>query len=119
MAKKEKDAKPAGHNGYDPEKAKQVIDACKELYGEIADIKADRAAKCKDRHSEIRDIIDDAKKSYGMSKGAVRSVLKIHNLEDKARRERDDKSSDKQDEIDQLRHALGDLADTPLGQAAQ
>lgn len=118
MATKEKNAK-AGHNGYDPEKAQQVIGACKELYGEIAELKADNAAKCKDKHSEIKDIIDDAKKSYGIPKGAVQTVLKIHNLEDRARRARDDQPPEKQDAIDQLRHALGDLADTPLGQSAQ
>ena len=117
MAKKE-GPKP-GHNGYDPEKAKQVINACKELYEDIAELKADNASKCKDKHSEIKDIIDDAKKSYGIPKGAVQTVLKIHNLEDRARRARDDKPPEKQDEIDHLRHVLGDLADTPLGQSAQ
>lgn len=117
MAKKE-GPKP-GHNGYDPEKAKQVIDACETLQQEIADLKADNASKCKDKHAEIKDIIDDAKKSYGIPKIVTQRVLKIHKLEDRARRARDDLSPENQDGVDQLRHALGDLADTPLGQAAQ
>lgn len=69
MAKKE-GPKP-GHNGYDPEKAKQVIDACEKLQKEIADLKADNAAKCKDKHAEIKDIIDDGACMVRMGEGAA------------------------------------------------
>lgn len=117
MARKEKN-NPAG-NGFDPERAKQVIGACENLYDEIATIKSENMLACKQKRSEIKDIIDDAKAAYGIPKGAVRAVLKIHTLEEQARRARDDQDQEKIDEIDMLRHALGDFEDTPLGQAAQ
>ena len=118
MAKKEKDAKPAG-NGYDPEQVKQVVKSCEELDAEIATIMSEAMLACKDKHSEKKDIIDDAKKSYGIPKKEVRAVLKIRSLERKAEKTRDDLTAESQDRVDMIRHALGDLADTPLGQAAQ
>ena len=113
MAQKEK-TKP-GNNGYDPEKVKQVVGACEGLLSDIAKVKSENALKCKDLKAEIKDIIDDAKTRHGIPKGAIRQVLKIHEYEDKARRARDDQEEEVQNSIDMVRHALGDLADTPLG----
>ena len=117
MAAKEK-TNP-GNNGYDPERVKQAIKACEDLQTEIATIKSEMMLKCKDKHSEIKDIIDDAKASHGIPKRALRQVLKIHALELKAQRARDDQEPETQDAIDLLRAANEDFAETELGQAAQ
>jgi uncharacterized protein (UPF0335 family) len=78
----------------------------------------DYMTKCKGPHGDIKSILDEAKKA-GVPKASLRAVVKSRELERKAVKQRAELGDlDLQDKYDLIRHALGDLADTPLGQAA-
>jgi hypothetical protein len=108
----------AGHNGFDPDYVIEVVEAIEEIQDDIASIKAVNAAKCKSRKNDINDHMDTAKEK-GIPKTELKAVLKVRDLERKAEAARNDLEGDSQDLFDNLRLALGDLEDTPLGQAAQ
>lgn len=107
--------KAAGHNGYDPEKVKHYVAAIEEQKEEIASIMGRAVNECKGPNKEIKDLLDEAK-AGGIPKGALRAVIKARELERKAEKAREDLEPDDQESYDQIRHALGDLADLPLGE---
>lgn len=67
--------------------------------------------------SDIKDILEEAK-SNGITKKAIKAVVKARALARKADRAREDLDIADRDTFDNIRHALGDLAELPLGQAA-
>lgn len=64
-----------------------------------------------------REIIDEAKEA-GVNVKALRAVVKARALERKAEEARDALEDDEQQAFDDIREALGDFADSPLGAAA-
>jgi hypothetical protein len=54
----------------------------------------------------------------GIPKREFRAVMRTRQLENKLEAIRDGLQADEQETFDQIRNALGDLADLPLGQAA-
>lgn len=107
----------AGHNGFDPEKAQSFVSRVENLNQDMETLKAEHMAKCKAVREDIKDVLEEAK-GEGIPKGALKAVIKVRELERKAERARDDLDSDVQGDFDNLRLALGDLAETELGQAA-
>jgi uncharacterized protein (UPF0335 family) len=59
---------------------------------------------------DIKDTYDKAK-DVGIPIKALKAAIKVKRLEEAM-------DQDVSEDYDQIRHALGDLADTPLGQAA-
>lgn len=106
---------PAGSNGYDPDVAKSYVSRVEALHGDLASERGTYMANCKSIREDINLVLTEAK-DKGIPKKALRAVLKIRDFERKAEAVRED--SDAADDIDMLRHALGDLADTDLGKAA-
>jgi len=109
---------PAPSNGYDPEKVKNYVDQIESLHADIASIMGAALNECKQVHSDIKLVLDEAKDNDGIPKKALRKVIKARSLERKAAEVREDLEGDDQDSFDLIRHALGDLGDTPLGAAA-
>lgn len=64
-----------------------------------------------------KEIYDEAK-DEGVSKKALRAVVKVRDHERKAEGLREDLEDDDAASFDDIRSALGDYADTPLGAAA-
>ena len=106
---------PAKSNGYDPELVKSFVARIVTLQGDLASMKGSYMAECKSVRGDITTVLDEAS-DKGIPKKALKAVLKIHALEKQAEAAREDSGA--ADDIDMIRHALGELADTPLGQAA-
>lgn len=113
-------AKPAKHgNGFDPEKVTSYVDRIENLHVGIASIMGKALSECRAVHADIKVVYDEAKDEAGIPKKALKKVVKARAFERKADECREELEGEDQDNYDQIRHALGDLADTPLGQAAQ
>ncbi len=107
----------AGHNGMDPEKLQAFVEAIDEHEAKKASAQGEYMQICKVQTEAINDILNDAKEA-GIPKKELRRVLKVRKLEKKAAQERNDLDIVERETFDQIRFALGDLADTPLGEAA-
>ena len=107
----------AGHNGFDPEKAKSFVSRIENLNDDMETLKAEHMSKCKAVREDIKDVIAEAK-NEGIPASALKAVVKVRALERKAAAERDNLDNEIQGDFDNLRLALGDLAETELGQAA-
>jgi uncharacterized protein (UPF0335 family) len=112
-----KEPKPAKTNGYDPAKVQEFVGRIENLHNDIASEKGSFMQICKDIHSDINLVFDEAKEA-GIPKKALKKVITARALEAKAAAVREALEGEDQDSFDLLRHALGDLADTPLGAAA-
>lgn len=80
-------------------------------------LKSEHTLKCKDVRADIKQVLKEAE-GDGFSKAAIKAVVKARALEAKAEAERADLDGVGQTVFDEIRHALGDYADTELGQAA-
>lgn len=108
----------AGDNFAPPEKVQELVDRIENMYDEMESAKGKYMAESKSRREDIKTIYDEGKES-GIPKKALKAVITARQLERKARAARDDLADlDLQDKFDLIRHRLGDLADTPLGEAA-
>lgn len=113
------DAAQAGHNsGMDPERLKHLVDFVEEQEQKIASIMGEAMAQAKAHRGHISDALKDAKKAHGVPVGELRAVIKVRSLERKAKAARDDLDLAERETFDQIRHAIGDLEGTPLGDAA-
>lgn len=122
MARRKKDEangpSPGKSNGFDPEDVRNAVDRIENLKADIASIMGEALNECRGVHVSIKDVYDEAKSEHGIPKKALRSVIKARELERKARAVRDNLEPEVMDEHDMIRHALGALADLPLGEAA-
>ena len=106
----------AKSNKLDSALVKGFVERLEELAADKLSIMMTAVANCKPLTSLMKEVFDEAKEQAGISKKALRAVLKARLLERKARAARDD--LDDVETFDQIREALGDLASTPLGAAA-
>jgi hypothetical protein len=109
--------KKAG-NGYPSEVVENLVRSHEQLDEACATIMSKAMTDCKVHRQDQKDLLDEAKDTHGIPKGAMKKVLAIRKMERKAAKIREDAEDDVQDDIDQLRHSLGDLDETPLGEAA-
>lgn len=112
-------AAKAGNSGHgDPEKLKGFVTEIEDANARLLTLRSEYMNKCKGPRSDIKAIYGAAKDA-GVPRASLRAVVKARDLERRAERQRDDLGDlDLQAKYDAIRHALGDLADTPLGQAA-
>ena len=109
----------AGANGrYDEEKTKSFVDRIENLHADIASIMGEALNQCRAVHTDIKIVYQEAKDEAGLPKKVLKKVVKARLLEAKAAAVREDLEAEDQDDFDRIRLALGDFADTPLGQAA-
>ncbi len=112
------DTKPARTNGFDPGKVQGYVERIESLHADIATEMATALNACRQIHGDIKQVYQEAKDEAGVPKKALKKVVKARGLERKAAECRADLEGDDLDSYDLIRHALGDLADTPLGAAA-
>jgi uncharacterized protein (UPF0335 family) len=107
-----------GGNGFDPAKVQSFVARIENLHSDIKSIMDAAKAQCSDIKEDISLVYDEAHEKAGIPGKALKSVLKARALERKAAEVREKLDDEIQETHDMIRHALGDLADTPLGQAA-
>lgn len=106
-------------NGFDPDKTKSFVEGIEACDRALEKEHMDYMKRCKKHHEQKRAIYDDAKSTLQIPKQSLKAVIKARALERKAEKAREDlEDIDLVDKFDLIRHALGDLADLPLGQAA-
>ena len=108
----------AGHNGIDGDKLSAVVKEAERIEAEIASAKGAHMKFCQKKREEIAGVIKDAKAEHGIPTKELKAVLKRRKARQKMEELRDRLEADQQDTLDQMEHALGDLADLPLGAAA-
>lgn len=108
---------PSHGNGFDPAKVAKHVAAIEAGQRDLDSERGTYMSRCRTIRDEIKDRYDEAK-ADGIPKKELKKVIKARDLTRKMDELREDLEPDEQDNYDNLRHALGDLADTPLGSAA-
>ncbi len=116
-AKKADEGTARRGNGFDPEQVRAFVQRVEILEGEIEVFKADCKANCEPIREDIKGIIVDAE-GAGIPKKELKSVLARRAAERKIETKRDALNEYEKTNYDDLRLALGELRDLPLGQAA-
>jgi len=104
-------------NGFDPDKLKGYVDHVENAETELASEKGKFMRECQGYRKAINDILGEAKDD-GIPKKELKAVLKTRRVTRQLEAIRDGLEGESQETYDQIRHALGDLADLPLGQPA-
>lgn len=106
-----------GRNGFDPEKANKFVEAIEEQDDKIAEIMADAREACQPHKDQIKDIKNTAAEE-GFAKKPLNAVLAKRKHLRKADNADVALNDGQKDDFEQIQHALGMLAETPLGQSA-
>ena len=106
-----------GKNRASPSEAASFVDKFDELEKEIASERGIFMSKCKAIREKQKELLDDAK-SQGVAKKLVKSIVAAREHEAKAKALRDDLEDEDRKFFVDIRKALGDFADSPLGAAA-
>ena len=105
-----------GHNGLS-EQGKAFVERVENLNRDLATMKADYMNECKSVRGDIKEVLNEAADA-GITRKTIKTAVEVRALERKAKQARDDLDIADRDTFDNIRLALGDLADTPLGAAA-
>ncbi len=105
-----------GSNGFDPKVLKAFVADIDRHNATLASYTGEHMKRCRDVRDLITGVYDRAKDA-GIPKKELKAVMKVRDLEKKIAAARD-ACEDNGETFDQIRHALGDLADLPLGNAA-
>jgi uncharacterized protein (UPF0335 family) len=100
----------AGRNGFNPDELKIFVGSIIGCLNEISELHKGIAGDVASLRADIKDSYEKARDA-GIPVKALKAVIKVKRLEQAL-------APDVAEDYDQIRHALGDLADTPLGQAA-
>jgi uncharacterized protein (UPF0335 family) len=112
--KTEDQAAAAGHNRADPV---NYVERVERLHAEILKERAECMVTCRALRADINEVLQEANEA-GIARRSLKAVLKARALEAKADAVREDLEPEDRVGYDDIRVALGDFADTPLGQAA-
>ena len=107
-----------GQNSVDKDKLKAFIDRCENIQGDIEAIGANAKKDCLPYREDLKQVKKDACKILKIKADVLNAALRQRKFERKAEKVRAGLDEDTQETFDHIMHALGDLADTPLGQAA-
>lgn len=107
----------AGSNGYDKVKLKQFVDAIEREQDKLDELKIDHMNACKGPRGRIKQITKAAREE-DIDIDAFRVTLKRRMDERKHAKRVAELEDDSRDAYEMIEEALGEYADTPLGQAA-
>jgi len=105
-------------NGFDPAITRAYVERIENLANDLASERGESMQRCGAIHKDIAAVYDEAKKSGGIPKKALKMAVKKRALEAKVKQIRDELEGDDADNYDAILLALGELGDTPLGEAA-
>ena len=111
------EARPASTNGFDGKKLKGFLDRFRACQREIDTIMSAAQDECAPHRDDMAAIKKEAAEA-GFSKTEFATVLRKMRLEDKLNAVAAKLDEDQQNTYEMMLHALGQLADTPLGAAA-
>ena len=118
LAKDVKKKVRPGHNSpHDADKVQNVLDRVEKLNEDIETEKSAYMTACKVIRSDIKVVYRDAK-NEGLPVKALKNIVKDRAAERAAERRRTDLDTDDLESYDQIKFMLGELAGTPLGDAA-
>lgn len=106
-----------GRNRANADEAASFVDKFEELEKEIREEKAASAGRIAGIKKRQSALLDDAK-SQGVEKKIVRAAVKLRALQRQLDTAVEDLEADDKAFVIDIRKALGDFADTPLGAAA-
>jgi predicted KAP-like P-loop ATPase len=106
-------------NGYDPDVVSNIVSKLEGLHDELASERGEYMQRCRVIRGNIADVLQAAKDEDGISKKALKLVIKERQLEAKLADLRDDLEPDDGAAYQHLVAALGEFGDTPLGNAAK
>jgi uncharacterized protein (UPF0335 family) len=105
-------------NGPSQEETEQVV---KTIEGFMSDLKAEKSLymnRCKPLHEAIKDTIEDAVKTKGFDKKALKISVKQREFLHKMEALENELDEVTQTALDRLQSQLGTFVDSPLGRAA-
>jgi uncharacterized protein (UPF0335 family) len=106
-----------GHNAINPDMVASFTNRIEGLLDELASAKGEYMRAARGIRDDINTIYGEAKDA-GIPKRAFKAVIKARGLEKKLEACRGDlEEADDIESYDQIRDALGDLGDLPLGRA--
>lgn len=105
-------------NGFDPKAAKLWQGEYEKKLERLAELKSEYMLECKEVREDMKDVLERAKEC-GIPKRTIKDTAKIRELQRRIENIENGGESEDSETLEQFRHALGDLADTPLGEAAQ
>ncbi|MGY2052940.1 hypothetical protein [Methylobacterium sp. JK268] len=103
-------------NGPNPERTRECVERIEAIADRKEAAHMEYMRQCSVFAEETKAVYDEAKKAWGLNRRSLKAVIKTRAMERKLEALRDDLEGEEQETFDQIRHALGDLADTPLGQ---
>lgn len=106
-----------GRNRANADEMASFIDKFEELEKEVLREKMAYMERCRRIREQQKDLLDDAK-SQGLPKNVVKAVAKARELERKSQALMENLEDDQRQIFKDIREALGDYADLPLGAAA-
>ena len=107
----------AGRNGFDKDEVQSFVDRVENVDAKIDEIMEKAKKDCQPHRDDIKEIKNDAS-DEGLAKKPFNALLRRRKLLRKAEAVEDALNEQQKDDFIHMAHALGDLADTPLGQAA-
>lgn len=112
------DAAGVGHNSKNlTEQGKAFVERVEELNRNLASEKSSYMTECKTIREDITAVLTEAHDA-GITRKTIKAAVKIRALQRKADEAREALDIAEIDHLDNIRLALGDLADTALGKAA-
>lgn len=106
-----------GRNRANPEEMASFIDKYEQLEQECLREKMAYMERCRRIRQQQKELLDDGK-TQGLPKNVVKAVVKARELERKVEALMEELEDDAQQVFKDIREALGDYAELPLGQAA-
>jgi hypothetical protein len=112
--KKGDESLPPKSNGATPEQAQKVIEDVEKEHADLLALRMEYMSNCKPFHARIKDVIDGAVSSFGMSRRAIKGKIKERALLRSAASERAKLDDEELEAYDKLSEQLG-----PLGTVAR
>jgi uncharacterized protein (UPF0335 family) len=106
-----------GSNGFDPVVAKRWMGEVDKHLDRLEELKIDHMNKAREVRDDLKAVFEVAK-SAGIPRRVLMDAVKLRQLKDKINSIEEPEDAEHGESLEQFRHALGDLADLPLGQAA-
>jgi hypothetical protein len=102
--------------GFNPQLVSGYVRRIEALLDDIASERSASMIACKAIRADIGEVLDEAKNA-GVPRRELKAAIKARDLARKIEALRDNFEAENRETYDQIRIALGDLADTPLGLA--
>jgi uncharacterized protein (UPF0335 family) len=104
-------------NKIDPDVADRYVQRIEQLLDDIATMRAENAERCGNIREDIKEIYHDAREA-GLAPKPLKALIRVRELSRKQHAVRKKLDLDQLAEFEQLVEALGEFAETPLGEAA-